>query len=111
MSARWQLDLAQKFREGTTVQLNHAGMPFSKEPVNVGCFEIYNEMDIPDIGQLARLYETIQRRDRTKPLEYSCLRYICRCFRMVKLTNLRFFEQIAAKFANKLDADGVIIQN
>ncbi|QLH79818.1 hypothetical protein HZS55_22085 [Halosimplex rubrum] len=112
LSAQWRIDLTQKFLDGTPVQLMHAGEPFSEEPVNLGCFEIYNDVELGDIGELNRLYSTLRKGGTGKHLS-DILAYVI--FVVAAEWSdpplSRFFPQLASKYANRLDAEGVVIRD
>ncbi|WP_076143193.1 hypothetical protein [Natrinema saccharevitans] len=112
LSTQWRLELTQKFLDGVPTQFTHAGNPFSEEPVKIGCFEIYNDVEIDGLDELNRLYETLQRGGTGEQLS-NLLAYVIFVVaaEWSEPPLAQFFPQLASKYANRLDADGVVIRD
>jgi len=112
LSTQWRLELTQKFLDGVPTQFTHAGNPFSEEPVKIGCFEIYNDVEIDGLDELNRLYKTLQRGGTGEQLS-NLLAYVIFVVaaEWSEPPLAQFFPQLASKYANRLDADGVVIRD
>ncbi|WP_144797725.1 hypothetical protein [Halorubrum depositum] len=107
----WLVDLVRQFNDGTETQIYHAGRPFSKDAFRVGSFQIFNETEAEDLEKLNLVYERIQKAGTSDQLT-SILSYVIFSVasEWVESPLSHFFNQLAEKYAKRLDAEGVILQ-
>jgi len=108
LSASWRVDLVERFDGGTPTRLYHCGMEFEEDPVAVGPFEIYNPINV-DGESLNQLYESATDFDSGK--------FLANLLKMTIFNHLsrwtqspisHFFSQIAEKYTERLDAEGMV---
>lgn len=111
LSAKWRLQLSKKLRSGETVRIHHLGNRFAEEPIRLGSFEVYNEVDI-DVERLNQLYNLTQEAGTGEHLSnivycvmFHTLSEWCRA------PICHFFGQMTKRFEDELSAEGMILRD
>lgn len=108
LHAGWKVDLRRKFDEGTEVRIYHAGAPLSKDPITIGQFKIFNEMDIKDNETIEKIYDLVEesKMDGFSNLLCSILFKVIEA--QIDPPVNHFFGQMAEHYESRLESDGLV---
>lgn len=110
LSAGWRIDLHSAFIDGTLTRLYHVGSDFSKEPVSIGPFIVFNHPVTGDFERLNQLYQIISNFD-TGDTMANIVAFVIfdTVSEWFKGPESHFFEQLRDKCVENLNASGVVI--
>lgn len=112
VSESWLVNLTNRFKDGETTPIFHAGRPFSREPIQLGSYRIHNRTEVSSFERLNQLYRTMQKAGTSEQLS-NLLSYVMFTVASdwIESPLSYFFEELADKYSRMLDANGVVLQD
>lgn len=111
LSASWRLELKKAFEKDEERKLHHVGPELSEEPIAIGPFQVFNDIDVNDepLNDLHSIAQEIGTGEQLSSIIYSVI------FRAASHWSpspvCHFFAQMAEAFESDLDAEGMVLRD